>query len=64
MDGLAMNTETKSLLRKYLICFAVASLIAVGVFWSKGFFAHSVAVNIQILADGFSVPGLLLTLFA
>ena len=49
---------------KYIICFAVASLITVAVFWSKGFFGHSVAVNIQILADGFFVSGILLTLFA
>ena len=33
-------------------------------FWSKGFFGHSTAVNIQILADGFFVSGILLTLFA
>ncbi len=59
-----MKKETKALLLKYIICFAVASLIAVAVFWSKGFFAHSVAVNIQILADGFFVSGILLTLFA
>ena len=59
-----MKKETKALFLKYIICFAVASLIAVAVFWSKGFFAHSVAVNIQILADGFFVSGILLTLFA
>jgi hypothetical protein len=34
------------------------------VFWSKGFFVHSLRVNIQILADGFFVSGILLTLFA
>lgn len=59
-----MKKETKALLSKYIICFAVASLIAVAVFWSKGFFSHTVAVNIQILADGFFVSGILLTLFA
>lgn len=59
-----MKNENKALLVKYIICFAVASLIAVAVFWSKGFFSgHSVAVNIQILADGFFVSGILLTLF-
>ena len=59
-----MKKEKKALLVKYIICFAVASLITVAVFWSKGFFGHSVAVNIQILADGFFVSGILLTLFA
>lgn len=59
-----MKKENKALLLKYIICFVVASLIAVAVFWSKGFFNHSVAVNIQILADGFFVSGILMTLFA
>ncbi len=59
-----MKKENKALLLKYIICFAVASLIAVAVFWSKGFFNHSVAVNIQILADGFFVSGILMILFA
>ena len=59
-----MKKENKALLVKYIICFAVASLITVCVFWSKGFFGHSVAVNVQILADGFFVSGILLTLFA
>lgn len=59
-----MKKENKALLSKYITCFAVASLIAVAVFWSKGFFAHTVAVNVQILADGFFVSGILMTLFA
>lgn len=59
-----MKKENKALLVKYIVCFAVASLITIAVFWYKGFFAHSLAVNIQILADGFSVSGLLLSLFA
>ncbi len=59
-----MKQENKALLTKYIVCFCIASLIAFIVFWIKGFFAHSLAVNIQILADGFSVAGLLLTLFA
>jgi hypothetical protein len=42
----------------------VASLIAVFVFWTKGFFVHSPAVNLQILSDGFFVSGILMTLFA
>ena len=54
----------KFLLKRYGICFGVASLIAFIVFWIKGFFVHGLAVNLQILSDGFSVAGLLLLLFA
>lgn len=59
-----MNQEKKTLLIKYIACTAVATLITVAVFWSKGFFTDSLAVNIQILADGFFVSGILLTMFA
>ena len=59
-----MNRGIKALLIRYGVCFGVASLIAFIVFWIKGFFVHSTAVNVQILADGFSVSGLLLLLFA
>ena len=59
-----MKKENKALLSKYITCFAVASLIAAAVFWSKGFFSHTVAVNVQILADGFFVSGILMTMFA
>ena len=59
-----MNQEKKSLRIKYSICFAVATLITVAVFWSRGFFTDNVAVNIQILADGFFVSGIMFTLFA
>ena len=59
-----MKKENKALLLKYITCFTVASLITVAVFWSKGFFSHTVAVNIQILADGFFVSGILMTMFA
>lgn len=59
-----MKQETKSLLIKYIVCFCVASLITFIVFWIKGFFTESTAVNIQILSDGFSIAGLVLTLFA
>lgn len=59
-----MKQETKSLLIKYIVCFCVASLITFSVFWIKGFFTESTAVNIQILSDGFSIAGLILTLFA
>lgn len=59
-----MNKGIKALLTKYGICFGVASLIAFIVFWIKGFFVHGLAVNVQILADGLTVSGLLLLLFA
>jgi hypothetical protein len=54
----------KALLTRYGICFGVASLIAFVVFWINGFFTHSAAVNLQIVADGISIAGLLLLLFA
>ena len=56
-----MNKES---LRKYAVCVAIEAVIAFLVIWSKGFFAHSLAVNIQILADAFFVAGILMTLFA
>lgn len=59
-----MQQEKKSLLIKYLVCFGVASLITVAVFWIRGFFTDNVGVNIQILSDGFFVSGILLVLFA
>ena len=59
-----MKKDNKALLLKYITCFAIASLIAIAVFWSKGFFGPATAVNLQILADGFFVSGILLTLFA
>lgn len=59
-----MEQKKKAPLTKYLICFGVASLIAFGVIWIKGFFTSSVAVNIQILSDAFFVSGICLTLFA
>ena len=59
-----MKQETKTALRNYGICVGIEVLIAFLVIWSKGFFAHSVAVNIQILSDAFFVSGVLMTLFA
>ena len=59
-----MKEETKVTLRNYAICVGVEVLIAFLVIWSKGFFAHSIAVNIQILSDAFFVSGILMTLFA
>ena len=59
-----MKEETKVTLRNYAICVGVEILIAFLVIWSKGFFTHSIAVNIQILSDAFFVSGILMTLFA
>ena len=47
------------MLKKYGVCFAIASLITLGVFAIKGFFTDSVSVNIQILSDGFFISGIL-----
>jgi len=59
-----VRQESKAVLTKYAICFAVEALIAFLVIWSKGFFTESTAVNVQILADAFFVSGVLMTLFA
>ena len=59
-----MKEKTKESLRNYGICVGIEVLIAFLVIWSKGFFAHSLAVNIQILSDAFFVSGILMTLFA
>ena len=59
-----MKEETKVTLRNYAICVGIELVIAFLVIWSKGFFAHSLAVNIQILSDAFFVAGILMTLYA
>ena len=59
-----MKKETKALLTKYLICIGVALLITIIVFAIKGFFTNDLGVNIQILADGFFVSGILMTMVA
>ncbi len=59
-----MKQRTKAALRNYGICVGIELLIAFLVIWSKGFFAHSLAVNIQILSDAFFVSGILMTMFA
>ena len=59
-----MKQETKVKLIKYAVCVGIEALIAFLVIWSKGFFAHSGAVNLQIAADAFFVAGVLMTLFA
>ena len=56
-----MISEKKNLLLKYAVCIGVALLITVAVFWSKGFFTDSAAVNIQILSDGFFVSGIVVS---
>ena len=52
------------MLIKYIICFGIEALVAFLVIWSNGFFTQSIAVNVQILADAFFVPGILMTFFA
>ena len=59
-----MKPEKITLLIKFIACFIVASLITLGVFWSKGFFTGDTGENIQILSDGFFVSGIALTLFS
>ena len=59
-----MKQETKIRLVKYLVCLCVAIGIAVAVFAINGFFTNDPQINLQILADGFSVSGVLLLLFA
>lgn len=59
-----MKEKTKAALKNYGICAGIEVLIAFLVIWSKGFFAHTLAVNIQILSDAFFVSGILMTLFA
>ena len=59
-----MKQENNSLLVKYIVCFGIASVITFIVFWVKGFFTESIAVNVQILSDGFVVSGVLMTVFA
>lgn len=59
-----MKQENKALIKKYAICFGIASLITLIVFGIKGFFTNDLGVNIQILSDGFFVSGILMTLVA
>ena len=61
---MTVNQKKKATLRNYGICVAIEVLICFLVIWSKGFFAHSLAVNIQILSDGFFVSGFLMTAVA
>ena len=59
-----MKDDNRDKLTKYAVCFSIEVFIAFLVIWSKGFFTHSTAVNIQILSDAFFVSGVLMTLFS
>ncbi len=59
-----MKQENKKFLVNLLIWFGVASLITVGVFALKGFFTDDLGKNLMVLADGFFVSGILVSLFA
>ena len=59
-----MKQKNQTVLKKYIVCFCVASLITCAVFWVKGFFGSNPAENVQILSDGFFVSGILLTMYA
>lgn len=59
-----MNEKRKELLIKYAVCFVVASIFTVLVFWARNFFTDDLGVNLQVLSDGFSISGILLILFS
>ena len=59
-----MKQENKKFLVNLLIWFGVASLITVGVFALKGFLTDDLGKNLMVLADGFFVSGILVSLFA
>ncbi len=59
-----MKQENKAVLIKYLIYTGIACLITVVVFAMQGFFTDDIGVNMQILADGFTVSGALLLMYA
>ena len=59
-----MKQENQKFLVNLLIWFGVASLITVGVFALEGFFTDDLGKNLMVLADGFFVSGILVSLFA
>ena len=59
-----MKQDNKRLIIKYLVYFGIACMLMLMVFAIRGFFGDSASVNLQVLADGFFVSGLLMTLFA
>ncbi len=58
-----MKPENKLLLKKYLICFGIASAIVFAVIAINGFFTDSISVNLGIFSDAFFVSGILFILF-
>ena len=59
-----MEQGNRKKLIGYIVNFVIASVITLTVFAIKGFFTDSLAVNLQILSDGFVVSGLMLLAFA
>lgn len=59
-----MKQTMRATWEKYAASIGIELLIAFLVAMSKGFFGESASVNVQILADSFFVPGVLMTLFA
>lgn len=56
-----MSEQTPRTLRKYLITSGAAVLAGVIVMWLEGFFSGLDVINqMRVLADAFSVPGVLL----
>ena len=59
-----MENETKSVLKRYLVCLCVGIGLVVAIFAIKGFFTDNAKGNIQLLHDAFFGAGALLMLFA
>ena len=59
-----MEQGNRKKLIGYIVNLVIASVITLTVFAIKGFFTDSLAVNLQILSDGFVVSGLMLLAFA
>ncbi len=58
-----MEEQNKSLLKRYGVCFFIASLCILTVFAIKGFFTADLKHNMQVLADAFFATGALFMLF-
>ena len=59
-----MEKDKKAVLRRYLVCFGIASAIVLGVFAIKGFFTADAKLNMQVLHDAFFTAGALFMLFS
>ena len=59
-----MEQDKKAVLKRYIVCFCVASWIVFFVFVIKGFFRDTAKENMQILHDAFFTSGALLMLFS